>query len=65
MEELRLQINDWIRSCGLFDYMFDADAVVRIPTSRTAITTDIIREIISIRPRWGETRWPRPMIWSS
>lgn len=31
MEELRLQINDWIRSCGLFDYMFDADAVVRDP----------------------------------
>ena len=30
MEELRLQINDWIRSSeDLFDYLFDAEAVVR------------------------------------
>lgn len=29
MEQLRLQINDWIRTCNLFDYVFDADEVVR------------------------------------
>ena len=28
MEEQRLLFNDWIRSAGLFDYMFDAEAVV-------------------------------------
>ncbi len=29
MEALRLQLNDWIRSAGIFDYVFDAEAVVR------------------------------------
>ncbi len=29
MENLRLQFNDWIRSAGIFDYAFDAEAVVR------------------------------------
>lgn len=29
MEKLRLEINDWIRSAGIFDYVFDAEAVVR------------------------------------
>ena len=29
METLRLQLNDWIRSAGIFDYVFDAEAVVR------------------------------------
>lgn len=29
MEELRLQINSWIRSAGIFDYVFDAEKVVR------------------------------------
>jgi hypothetical protein len=29
MEALRLTLNDWIRSAGLFDYVFDAEAVVR------------------------------------
>lgn len=29
MEELRLEINRWIRSAGIFDYVFDAEAVVR------------------------------------
>ena len=29
MEALRLQLNDWIRSAGFFDYVFDAEAVVR------------------------------------
>lgn len=30
MEDLRLQLNDWIRSnASLFDYVFDAEAVVR------------------------------------
>ena len=29
MEEMRLAINDWIRSAGIFDYVFDAEAVVR------------------------------------
>ena len=31
MEALRCQINDWIRECGLFDYVFDADTLVRNP----------------------------------
>lgn len=29
MEDLRLQYNDWIRNAGIFDYVFDAEAVVR------------------------------------
>ena len=29
MEALRLQLNDWIRRAGVFDYLFDAEAVVR------------------------------------
>ncbi len=29
MEALRLQYNDWIRHAALFDYLFDAEAVVR------------------------------------
>ncbi len=29
METLRLQYNNWIRSANLFDYLFDAEAVVR------------------------------------
>lgn len=29
MENLRLQYNDWIRHADLFDYVFDAEAVVR------------------------------------
>lgn len=29
MEQLRLAINGWIRSADIFDYVFDADAVVR------------------------------------
>lgn len=29
MEALRLPLNDWIRSAGIFDYVFDAEAVVR------------------------------------
>lgn len=29
MEDLRLKLNDWIRSAGIFDYVFDAEAVVR------------------------------------
>ncbi len=29
MEALRLAINGWIRSAGIFDYVFDAEAVVR------------------------------------
>lgn len=29
MEALRLAYNEWIRTAGLFDYMFDAEAVVR------------------------------------
>ena len=29
MEALRLQLNAWIRSAGIFDYLFDAEAVVR------------------------------------
>ena len=29
MEALRLQLNEWIRSAGIFDYVFDAEAVVR------------------------------------
>jgi lysophospholipase L1-like esterase len=29
MEQLRLQFNDWIRSAGIFDYLFDAEQVVR------------------------------------
>lgn len=29
MEELRLLLNDWIRSAGIFDYVFDAEEVVR------------------------------------
>lgn len=31
MEELRRTLNNWIRSCELFDYVFDADAIVRNP----------------------------------
>ena len=29
MEELRLRLNAWIRTAGIFDYVFDAEAVVR------------------------------------
>ncbi len=29
MEEQRLLFNEWIRSAGIFDYLFDAEAVVR------------------------------------
>lgn len=29
MEVLRLALNDWIRNAGIFDYLFDAEAVVR------------------------------------
>ena len=29
MERLRLLLNDWIRSAGIFDYVFDAEAVVQ------------------------------------
>lgn len=29
MEKLRLACNDWIRTAGIFDYVFDAEAVVR------------------------------------
>lgn len=29
METLRCRINEWIRECGLFDYVFDADALMR------------------------------------
>lgn len=29
MEALRIQINEWIRSCNLFDDVFDADALLR------------------------------------
>ena len=29
MERLRLQLNDWIRTAGIFDYVFDAETVVR------------------------------------
>lgn len=29
MEALRLKLNDWIRSAGIVDYLFDAEAVVR------------------------------------
>lgn len=31
MEALRQQINSWLRSCGLFDWVLDADAVLRDP----------------------------------
>ena len=27
-EEIRRQMNDWIRSAGIFDYLFDAEAAV-------------------------------------
>jgi len=29
MEDLRLELNEWIRSADIFDYLFDAEAVVR------------------------------------
>jgi lysophospholipase L1-like esterase len=29
MEELRLRLNEWIRTAGIFDYVFDAEACVR------------------------------------
>ena len=29
MEALRLKLNAWIRSAGIFDYVFDAEACVR------------------------------------
>lgn len=29
MEQLRTDINEWLRNCELFDYLFDADAVLR------------------------------------
>ena len=29
MEALRIRINEWIRSNDLFDYVFDADALLR------------------------------------
>ena len=29
MEALRLELNDWIRGAGIFDYVFDAEAMVR------------------------------------
>ncbi|MBR3359002.1 MAG: hypothetical protein IKG46_14370 [Solobacterium sp.] len=29
MEELRLELNRWIRTAGIFDYVFDAEEVVR------------------------------------
>ena len=29
METQRILFNDWIRSAGIFDYVFDADVVVR------------------------------------
>lgn len=29
MEALRIQINTWIRTCGLFDEVFDVDAIMR------------------------------------
>lgn len=29
MEALRVKINDWIRDCGRFDYVFDADRLLR------------------------------------
>lgn len=29
MEALRLELNEWIRSAGIFDYVFDAEEVVR------------------------------------
>ena len=29
MEALRVQINEWIRTCELFDYVFDADKLLR------------------------------------
>ena len=29
MEEQRLLFNDWLRSADIFDYLFDAEAVVR------------------------------------
>lgn len=31
MEALRMQINDWIRSCDTFDAIFDMDEVIRDP----------------------------------
>lgn len=31
MEALRCRINDWIRECGLFDYVFDADVLMHNP----------------------------------
>lgn len=31
METLRCRINEWIRECGLFDYVFDADALIWNP----------------------------------
>lgn len=29
MEALRVKINEWIRDCGQFDYVFDADLLLR------------------------------------
>ena len=29
MEALRVKINAWIRDCGQFDYVFDADRLLR------------------------------------
>lgn len=29
MEALRIRINEWIRSCNLFDDVFDADELLR------------------------------------
>lgn len=31
MEALRVSINEWIRDSALFDYMVDADALLRDP----------------------------------
>ncbi len=37
MEELRVRINDWIRSCDSFDGVFDMDAVIRDAIQRNVI----------------------------
>lgn len=40
MEELRLALNSWIRSAGIFDSVFDADALVREETPEGFVYKD-------------------------
>ena len=65
MEALRVSINEWIRDSALFDYMVDADALLRDPKNPSFTDERYHQGITCTRIRPEECCWRRRMICKS